>query len=57
MGIECPNEDDRLVISFIVDRMRWRPVQSTDKVRRSFGSSIKSVYNTQPRGGGHGNGS
>jgi hypothetical protein len=36
--------------------MRWRPAESTDKMRRRVGGFIKSVYNTPPGGGSDGNG-
>jgi hypothetical protein len=36
--------------------MRWRSPESADKMRRGLGGFIKSVGNTQARGGGDGNG-
>jgi hypothetical protein len=56
IGIDCPNEDHDPAICCHVDRMRWRPAQSADKMRCGLGGFIKSVYNTPPRGGSDGNG-
>src|SRR4029077_6408361 len=57
IGIDCPNEDRRPTICFYVDRMRWRPAESADKMRRSLVSFIKSVCNTRPSRSSNGNGS
>jgi hypothetical protein len=57
MGIDCPNEDNRSAIWFDVGRMRWRPLEITDKMRRSIGSLGKSVCNTQSSRSSYGNGS
>jgi hypothetical protein len=56
IGIDCSNEDRGPAVCFCIDRMRWRPPESADKVRRGLGGFIKSVCNTQARGGGDGNG-
>jgi len=55
--MDCPNEDRRPIICFHVDRLRWRSAESTDKMRRSLGSFIKSVCNTRPSRSSNGNGS
>src|ERR1700694_5786179 len=57
IGIDCPNENRRSTICFHVDRLRWRSAESADKMRRSLGSFIKSVRNTQPRRSSNGKGS
>ena len=54
---DCPNENRRSTIYFHVDRLRWRSAESADKMRRSLGSFIKSVRNTQPSRSSNGNGS
>jgi hypothetical protein len=56
IGIGCPNEDHSPAVCFHVDRMRWQPTESADKMRCRLGGFIKSVYNTSPRGGSDGNG-
>jgi hypothetical protein len=56
MRLCYPNEDHSPVTRFRVDRMRWRPAQSADKMRRRLGGFIESVYNAPPRGGSDGNG-
>jgi hypothetical protein len=56
MGIGCPNEDHGSVVRFDVGRMRWRPAQSADKMRRGFGGRIKSVGNTRSSRTGNGDG-
>jgi hypothetical protein len=55
--VGCANEDHGPAIRFHVGGMRWRSDEYTDKMRRGLGGFIKSVYNTQPRSGGNGNGS
>ena len=57
IGIGCGNEDHRHIVRPHVSRMRWRSVQSTDKMRRSLSGFSKSVCNACPSRGGHGNGS
>src|ERR1700692_1904395 len=57
IGVDCPNEDHRSIIGLYgLNRMRWRPAESVDEMRRGLGGAIESVYNTSPRGGSDGNG-
>jgi hypothetical protein len=56
MRLCCPNEDHGRAICFHIDRMRWRPAESTNKMRRRLGGFIKSIYDTPPGGGSDGNG-
>ena len=50
-------EDHGPAICLHVDRLRWRSAESTDKMRRSLGSFIKSVCNARPSRSRNGNGS
>jgi hypothetical protein len=54
--MDCPNEDHGPSICFYIDRVRWRPPASADEMRRGLGDLVKSVFDTQARGGGDGNG-
>jgi hypothetical protein len=52
----CPHEDHGPVISFNIDRLRWRSAESANEMRRRLGGFIKSIYNAPPRRGRDGNG-
>jgi hypothetical protein len=56
IGIDCLNEDHGPVARLDVGRMRWRPVQSADEMRRGFGSRIKSGRDARSSRSGNGDG-